>query len=34
MTPAVALKSLGFTPSLHGDGYRRRGTSSVDWPAL
>ncbi len=27
MTPAVELRSLGFTPSLHGDGYRRRGTS-------
>ena len=27
MTPAVELKSLGFTPSPHGNGYRRRGTS-------
>ena len=27
MTPAVELKSLGFMPRLHGDGYRRRGTS-------
>ena len=27
MTPAVELKSLGFTPIPDGDGYRRRGTS-------